>query len=72
MKTETYILRLDPIRVRVNPTLHESGIELAKDELRKQVLKRFSNRYDYRYEIVEVLENGCERTMITELWEEEK
>ena len=72
MKTETYILRLNPIRVKVNPTLHESGIELAKDKFRKEILQRFSNKYDFCYEIMEILEDGIERTMITELWEEEK
>ena len=72
MKTENYVLRLTPIRVTVKPNGTVSGIELAKDKFRKEILQRFSNKYDFRYEIVEILEDGNERTMITELWEEEK
>jgi len=72
MKPETYILRLNPIHVTVKPNGSVAGIELAKDKFRKEILQRFSNKYDFRYEIVEILEDGNERTMITELWEEEK
>ena len=70
--TETYILRLNPIHVTVKPTGAVAGIELAKDKFRKEILQRFSNKYDFRYEIVEILEDGIERTMIAELWEESK
>ena len=72
MKPEKYVLRLNPIHVTVKPNGTVSGIELAKDKFRKEILQRFSNKYDFRYEIVEILEDGNERTMITELWEEEK
>ena len=72
MKTENYVLRLTPIRVTVKPNGIVSGIELAKDKFRKEILQRFSNKYDFRYEIVEILEDGIERTMIAELWEESK
>ena len=72
MKTENYVLRLTPIHVTVKPNGIVSGIELAKDKFRKEILQRFSNKYDFRYEIVEILEDGIERTMIAELWEESK
>ena len=72
MKTEKYVLRLSPIHVTVKPNGTVAGIELAKDKFRKEVLQRFSNKYDFGYDIVEILEDGTERTMIAELWEESK
>ena len=72
MKTEKYVLRLSPIHVTVKPNGTVSGIELAKDKFRKEVLQRFSNKYDFGYDIVEILEDGTERTMIAELWDESK
>ena len=72
MKTEKYVLRLSPIHVTVKPNGTVAGIELAKDKFRKEVLQRFSNNYDFGYDIVEILVDGTERTMIAELWEESK
>ena len=72
MKTEKYVLRLSPIHVTVKPNGTVAGIELAKDKFRKEVLQRFSNNYDFGYDIVEILEDGTERTMIAELWDESK
>jgi len=84
MKTETYILRLNPIHVKVNPTLHESGIELAKAEFRKELFHLFHigsyeilgdseklllENTQFGYDIHEILEDGNERTIIAELLE---
>ena len=71
MKTEKYVLRLSPIHVTVKPNGTVAGIELAKDKFRKEVLQRFSHNYDFGYEIVEILEDGTERTMMANLWDEE-
>ena len=66
---EKYELRLNPIRVSVELDGTESGIELAKEKFRTELepLLRIVHVNELPYDIVEILEDGSERTMWADL-----
>ena len=66
---EKYELRLNPIRVSVELDGTESGIELAKEKFRTELepLLRIVHVNELPYDIVEILEDGSERTMIADI-----